>query len=512
MSAKASTVSSNVNSKLLQSSSAKGATATAPVAQGTMNQLNLKNLADEAVHFPSPKDPLVFIFYDAGTKIAFDPVIKRLDKEHFPYCIIAFATAQELLKDHPRHLDVNKKLGVKTKVDRLTWPRERPLNEEDLNLLQSLIACQLVIVGTSAILEAQLAKKLKAKGIKVAAYYDVYEAPPTILLNQAFLDSVDEMIVPSELAADGFLKMKPSLKVLILGQPSLDTWAEFRAQHDMQVTTVKLGLKSNLPILLYAGGYGETYAESLKLFLEACKELKTKYQIFISLHPKVQETGEIEKRAIQEMKIQDEELRILPKTISTMEAAVVADVVVSQASTVGVQAYSLGKKVVYLDANCLKPDYGYTNIIIQKGLAEQVSNTADFLKIFAKEIVAKDKSKIESLYQEVGIKLGATNSLLTYIKTNVKLETKKHSAKNVFQFTQGLGVLNTQKSEASMSAASGKNKSLLTQFNTQKLENTQSAVIKGIKLAQFNVQELENAQSGVVRVPASSTTTAAAPK
>lgn len=372
---------------------------------------------------PSPQDPIVFIFYDAGTTKALEPVMIHLDKRDIRYCIIAFGTAKTLLDKHPHYLDANKNLGVKAIVDRQSWPREQPLDEVDAELLKRTISCQLAVVGTSAILEAQLAKKLQSKGIKVLAYYDGFHVPtlnPT--LYKAFLQSVDEIIVPSQSVSASFHQLKSSAKILVLGQPILDVWAQFQKRHNIAALRQKLSLLPQQAMLLYAGGYSDNpndgYEESFRLFIESTKRIK-QYKIFIALHPKV--NGDTERKIIKEMAIED--LQFLPSDVSTMEGSMISNVIVSQCSTVGVQARFIGRPAIYLDTQRMK----YTNIIIEKKLAVQVDNVNDFLHALAEAANEKNFIPIDQLYKRAGVPLNATDNILEHL-TQSLLEMQKTEA------------------------------------------------------------------------------------
>jgi len=374
---------------------------------------------------PSPKDPIVFIFYDAGTTKALEPVMGSLDKKNVKYCIIAFATAKMLVEKHPHHLDANKMLGVKTVVDRLSWPREKPLDKDDVDRLQSAIDCNLLIIGTSSILEAQLAKKLQIKGVRVAAYYDAFQPPPPNDLNRTFIESVDEMIVPCESVREGFHKLQPSLKVLVLGQPTLDVWRLFSEQFDVENMRRKLKLFAKQAVLLYAGGYGEGYEESFRLFLEATKSIKH-YKIIIALHPKVD--GQTEKRIMREMGIDD--ILLLDKDVTTLEACLISNIVVTQCSTVGVQAHFIGIPTLYLDT---KKDQ-YSNIVLEKKRALQVDNVKDFLQALAEAAKEQKLVPLQQLYSEMGVPFKATDKILQYLVESLesiqKLNTRKQQQEN----------------------------------------------------------------------------------
>ncbi len=362
------------------------------------------------------QSPIVFIFYDAGTTKAFEPVMDKLDKKKINYSIIAFGTARALLVNHPNYIDVNSRLAVTTIVDRENWQREKPLGKEDADRIQKAITCQLVVVGTSSIIEAQLAKMLQNKGIKVVAYFDGFQSPELEPeLNRAFLKSVDEIIVPCQTAAAGFCQLQLSSKVLILGQPTLDIWSRYNTRANIDSFRQKLSSLPSQSLLLYAGGYGEGYEESFRLFIEAAKQIKN-YRIIVSLHPKV--LGNTEKHIMQEMAAQN--LQILPKDVLTVEAAVASDVIVSQCSTVGVQARFIGKQIIYLDSRKGR----YTNIIIEKKLAFQVHDVNTFLKVL--DNAANDQNFIpeDQLYQKAGIVPNATDNILSYLEKSLK-ETQK---------------------------------------------------------------------------------------
>lgn len=373
---------------------------------------------------------IIFIFYDAGTVKALEPVCSCLDSKKIDYRIIAFGTAQTLLSEHPNFVDPNKQLGLKTIVDRLNWPREKKLDIQEVDRLTQIISCQLVVVGMSSIVEAQIAKQLKDKGIKVIAYYDGFQDPDPDSLNLALVQSVDEVIVSLESTADGFLKMQSSLKTLVLGHPTIETWIQASNKVNAEDIRQKLGVSASEKVMLYAGGYGDSYEESFRLFVEASKSIK-KYRIFISLHPKVD--GDTEKKILKEMRVQ--RFQIISKEISTADASAISDVVVSERSTVGVQAFFIGKSVVYLDSK-----KEYSNVLIAKKLVSQVHDSEKFLNIIDSLTTDRKVLSETELYRVIGIPHRSSESIAEclikkiaprtlFIKTGDKAESFEEPVK-----------------------------------------------------------------------------------
>ena len=122
----------------------------------------------------------------------------------------------------------------------------------------------------------------------------------------------------------------------------------------------------------------------------------TQFNIYVSLHPKVD--GFLERKILKKYK--NKNILILPKEIKTSRVASVADIIVSQNSTVGTQAIFMGKISIFLDL----PTSKYKAFVIQKGLAKKISSSDDFIR-YIKQISFKKPKKTEniSLFYYLGI-------------------------------------------------------------------------------------------------------------
>jgi CDP-glycerol glycerophosphotransferase (TagB/SpsB family) len=152
--------------------------------------------------------------------------------------------------------------------------------------------------------------------------------------------------------------------VKVVGQPSLETWYRLVATVNPASLYARLHIPPGKKILLFAGQYGEGYADILEAFLRAALvELNSQEDMYLvlSYHPKT--TGELEREAIE--RHPHPRLILMPQGMTTAELATVSSAVVTWRSTVGIQAAFLGKPVLYFNFDL----HDYTNNLIEKGLA-----------------------------------------------------------------------------------------------------------------------------------------------
>ncbi len=339
---------------------------------------------------PTPiETQILFVTYDTGETNAFKPVFEALDHQDIPYKIIALGTSATLLKDHPHLLNCP--------LPMLPSPleREKGLRSETLNSLTHCVHPKKVIVSMAAESMADIASAFHETGAKVFAYYDNFDDIRTKDYVKPFLHShpsVDVYFVPSSLTkksleayfGPAFL---PS-HIIIVGQPSLESWRQVYKETNPATLKETTQLTTDLPILLFAGGYDPTYPEFFRLFVQGVMESNT-FGI-VTLHPK--SDGTTERQIIEEEQAQDKVRLFGKEGPKTDQLSTLARVVLCHKSTVCMQALTMGKPVIYL-AN--KKDY--TNQAIEEGVALEAENLPEFLKAIDQSLSGKTSPSLEKL-------------------------------------------------------------------------------------------------------------------
>lgn len=341
----------------------------------------------------APHFPIVFVLYDAGETLALKPVMAELRQSKKEYRAIVMGAARDVMSGEANTIDITKDCKTESAVNRETWKREQQLPASDLEKINECFAADLLVTGMVSKVQYQIAAQMKKKKTKVVTFYDSL-SPILSSLTESFLPVATTVFVPSQELAEKMLKLNSDAEVEVVGQPTLDAWAIGKEKLSEKEIFKRLPfIDKSRTTLLYAGQYGTQYEKAFRLFLKAAKNL-TSYNLLVSLHPKAD--GSFERQAIADAKATN--VFVLPKSLSTLEAAVISTVIVSQNSTVGVQACFMGKTVIYFDL----PGSDYTDVAIEKGWATQVFDVETFARK-AKLALSSTQSHNFDLYKSVGI-------------------------------------------------------------------------------------------------------------
>lgn len=337
---------------------------------------------------------VAFVLYDAGETNALEPVIDLLESKKKSYLVLAMGTAKDVLRQKSQQIDLNKDCKVKAEVDREHWLREALLSEADLKKAISCFNAKLIVTGTQSNVQLQIAQKFRDRGTAVYAFFDGRAPPKKGMIDFSFLNIASKFLVISREIAEATRKLNPGNAVEAVGQPTFELWAKARNAYSPDQVLAKVGkLDHKRPIILYAGGYGPKYEEAFVLFAKATKELSN-LNVIVSLHPKVD--GELEKRVLK--KHGSPHVRILAKEVSTMEAAMIAKLVVSQRSSVGMQALFSDLPVLYLDV----PNTDYIDIAIANKWAKQLTSVKPFV-VEVTRILGQSSGMSGGFYERAGI-------------------------------------------------------------------------------------------------------------
>jgi hypothetical protein len=335
---------------------------------------------------------VVFLLYDAGETLAVNPVIRRLRQSGVPVHVVAWGTAHRMLQhDCAPKIDIDPDLRL--------YPKNIEVFDRDLELsaanvkpiVEKLVRSNpaLVITGNVSVAQYQLATSLSRSGSKVVTYHDSFSRTEHTHLRNRFLN-FDEYWVPSDELLNDIVQSSPKAKIVTVGHPTLDLWQSTGIQEMRLSTLDTLGeLELNRPVVLFVGGYGPHYEESLRLFYEAASNqiAKTKYLFLLSPHPKTD--GSVERELLATFS--NAAVKITPPALDTRNIASVATVVVSQMSTFNIQAMaSAGLPGIYLRSNAVV----HEDIATRAGLIPVIHNAGDFINELNRSIaIPSDRYK-----------------------------------------------------------------------------------------------------------------------
>lgn len=309
----------------------------------------------------SPQPKVLILVYDAGETLGLLPIAPLLETKKIDVRWVPLTpwSVRVLEQEHKPYVK------PPADLDQMSHIKDRE-NEVDIDFWSKLIAEEkpnLVIVGLVSRVQEQLARKLRTLGIETVGFYDAFDPTTRDTIVWRVASQMDTVWVPTE-TIERNLNDLGVRNVKVMGQPSVETWYRLAAKINSASLYARLHIAPGKRILLFAGQYGEGYAEILEAFLRAALvELDRHNDMYLvlSYHPKT--SGEVEQAAIQ--KHPHPRLMLMPQGVSTAELATVSSAVITWRSTVGVQAAFLGKPVLYFNFKA----NDYTNNLIEKGLA-----------------------------------------------------------------------------------------------------------------------------------------------
>jgi hypothetical protein len=197
-------------------------------------------------------------------------------------------------------------------------------------------------------------------------------------------------------------------KLSVLGQPVLEDWDDIFSKTNKDDLKQKLGLQSSDQVILFVGGYDDTYKEYFQLFVKAMKAFKdnSDIKILVTYHPKTD--GSLERSIIEEEKADN--IKIIEKDgPSTAEIATITNILCCHKSSVGIQALYAGLSVVYV---VKKGELN--NFAIKKGLALEIDDTLELIEAIKRMLATANRN--QSPIKDIGIPKEATKNIVKRIK------------------------------------------------------------------------------------------------
>lgn len=358
---------------------------------------------------------LLFILYDSGETEALKPLFSLLEKCHLSYQIITLGTSARILANHAKVLSFSSPKIIESLQQTTTyeWQRESMLSEETISDITDQISSGFIVTGMASKVQFQIANRLAENQAHIFSYYDSFAPIKKDSIAFPFLKISQEVFVPTKTLEKNVNQFNEKAKAHIVGQPSIENWIDEYGKINAQSLYNELHIPNNRFTLLYAGGYGTHYEKAFRLFLRSISRLD-KLNIVLSLHPKMD--GQLEKSLIKEEGC--DFIKIADKQIPTNVLVKIADLVVSQNSTVGIQALFVHKPVIYLDT----PESTYTNFAIEGGWVAQVFTKQEFVKLLESGVTKHTPTKLE-LYHGMGIPKKASTLIFNRIQYKAKSRT-----------------------------------------------------------------------------------------
>ena len=359
---------------------------------------------------PGNNASVTFVLHDAGETKALLPVMQRLEQSGTPYSILATSTARKLLGAHPRLAPLPQDVAeiARTRPDLLAIARQK---------LDAATRSACVVTGLISEFQEQWADWFAKSGRRVIGYYDGFNYEQGRNRAENFIGKLSAMITPSRDTAQFYQQRFFGIPVLALGQPTLETIAATVAQPTLrQQLTQQLQLNPTQRTLLFVGGGPPHYEEAFRVFCQTASQLQN-VNLLLSLHPKAD--GVMEQQVLQEYGLTDR-VRLVPRNITTDQVFSVADIVVSQDSTMNIPAVLLGKKGFFVGPAANRSDTVTFNPLTHYGLARRYESP-DVLLPALQQVLQEPPGppQAEAIQQFLGIPANASQSIANFLKAQL---------------------------------------------------------------------------------------------
>lgn len=355
---------------------------------------------------PLETDYAIFLF-DNGEKnmiasmLRYDEdALKELDFRIIFMGASIDAMNKEPFSHFPEKLIDYKQLGIEETIDH-QWKREARLEEKSLRALsENLKVKKKLWVGVSCSIFTQVVEQYQKNAeLEVVAVRD----NPSLVGDTDYFkiarevqDAAHKIAVPCRSIAQ---ELEGSDKALVvIGHAPIEEWREEAKLLDKEAILKWMNLNPEIPIVLYAGVYGDFYPKCFDLFLELVPDKNV--QVIVAPHPRFKGAVEIplcEKgvRKAPYFKVVGEFIEDPARKMKTVEALAVADVVVTAdaTSTIVFQANALKKKVLYVNPSTSAVSRAFCD----KQLIHSIASQEAFLHALSKETLQSSRDVFDLL-------------------------------------------------------------------------------------------------------------------
>ena len=320
---------------------------------------------------PAEAVDVLLIVYDNGDGRAFRSLLPELDAKGTRWHLVAFGPATALFENTPHTTLLNKSASPE-EVKEWIADRYARLSDEKLTSITERFAPQIVLSGMAHTIQAQLVQHWWKQGAWTIAFYDNMEPPTGQSWVKPWFDfnpPAEQIMVTTRPLKTSFPeKMARSGKVTQVSHPALKEWQEAFEREDRQLLKEALGLDDR-PVILVAGGYGESYQNSLEV-IKAAAALRDDMQWVLTPHPRT---------LFGKNAAPNNEPLITMTDIATVRVATVARAVVTHRSSVGWFASQMGTPVVFVRPKD-QPE------VLERGLVRMVDDETTLLNALYRQL------------------------------------------------------------------------------------------------------------------------------
>ncbi|AXA34149.1 hypothetical protein [Francisella adeliensis] len=316
---------------------------------------------------------VLFLSYDYGDTNAFKELFSKLKKVN--YEIIGIGKAKDLFTNNVVN---DAKCLQDFNNDDLIKSRATRISKKNLDCLKNSLNSKpdIIVSGMSS---AALAEILNSfKDVKKIAYYDNFDPYPkndSKYYTHDFIKTVykplDKLLISAKVTENSFLQKHSNLfkAIEVVGNPSILEWQRTNNCLSKENLLNELEVPKDKKVIIFAGDTTDDYKEAFYNFATAIKNSQSD-EIIVSYHPKT--TGDFERNVKEVLNIDNMIIADADnKDYSTICLSTLGPLFVVHKSSMGVQALSIPKNVIYI------ADNKYENKAIKCNLADLVYSPED---------------------------------------------------------------------------------------------------------------------------------------
>lgn len=360
---------------------------------------------------------LLFVGYDAGETNIWIQLMRDWNTS-LNTAVLTMGTAVNLVQDAQlANVMTMDELQIFCPKDQ----RSYAFSEEELKKLDR-IRCRFVVTGVFSRQQQQIAEHFAAQGSKVIAVWDNFsridQLPSTLIeFSPEIFSSAFYILTPSVECASDLNSRFNFHKAVAIGQPTLDVWEEKIEAIDRRSAFERIALSSDLPVVLFVGGYherGNNYYQAFELFAKSLLRVQNAVQVLVQLHPR--SDGSYEQQVLDNLAHEYPHFPNYfisnPATdLSSFEAVAISSVGVTHRSTLAIQALFAGKPFVHVDV----PGTPFSSFAIEKGLIPQATKPVDVTRSID-EALSKKQFDLDAIYAKSGIVPGGTKQMRKFLE------------------------------------------------------------------------------------------------
>eukprot|EP00041_Stephanoeca_diplocostata_P036040 m.1296930 g.1296930 ORF g.1296930 m.1296930 type:complete len:611 (-) comp24795_c0_seq14:4022-5854(-) len=401
---------------------------------------------------------VLFICHDAGESLGLLPVSTALYNattgSNGPKQVAVLALgnpASTIFASNPFSMELSS-FGINvTVIDRTVRNQTLPAADA-AKIVECMGSVRVVVVGMVYTMQAQLAAAFAAHGrkrgrkISVIGFDDGFSdfdpgsmlggfVTGSILANTSASHDrsspvVSLVFVPSQFIANQITTFAIThglnVSARVTGSPTIDTWraaAADVAAVRRNRTAIYGDISNARPAVLYAGGYGSGYPESLRLFCQLVRATADTVSFSFSPHPGL--PSHLERNLFETMNV-SAYIRWLPNGTNTAVGVAASNATLSQDSTCNVQSLYIGKPSAYIQPKGTSNTPSYFTAAGLIPVMDNMSDTHAVMSAFSREDWQVNASSLVN----ASVPLDATALMVGAIKSLLREATANRSSRN----------------------------------------------------------------------------------